>query len=379
MPERKRTRLAAERVADLIQTLAGRGYTVIGPTVRDGAVVYEEIADAQDLPRGWTDRQEPGRYRLEPRADGAWFGYNLGPQSWKRHLFPPQTKLFTAERADGLFRILGPEAERRPRAFIGVRACELAAIAAQDQVLLEGPFRDGLYAARREGVFIVAVSCTLAAPTCFCASLGTGPQAPGELCDIVLTEVVNGADHWFLAEAEGARGAEVLDRLAAEPCTEDDSRRAGAAVYAAAQSQTRRVDCDGLREALEDNFEHDRWDAVARRCLACGNCTMVCPTCFCTTMEDFSDVEGSRAERWRRWDSCFTATFSYIHGGSVRTSVKARYRQWLTHKLATWIDQFGTPGCVGCGRCITWCPVGIDLTEEARAICRDGNDGNTVA
>ena len=77
---------------------------------------------------------------------------------------------------------------------------------------------------------------------------------------------------------------------------------------------------------------------------------------------------GARAERWRKWDSCFTLDFSYIHGGSVRTSAAARYRQWLSHKLATWIDQFGSSGCVGCGRCITWCPVGIDITEEVAAI-----------
>ncbi len=381
MPERKGTRFPAERIADLIQALAGRGYQVIGPTVRDGAVVYEEIADSRDLPRGWGDRQEPGRYRLERRADTAWFGYHLGPQSWKRHLFPSQSRLFAAARQDGSFRILdGAEKPAEPpRAFLGVRACELAAIAAQDKVLLDGAFRDALYAARRNGIFVVAVNCTAPAPTCFCASLGTGPEAPAALCDIVLTEVVNDSGHWFLAEAAGARGAGVLEQLGAAPCSEDDWRRAASAIGAAAQSQTRRVDCERVREALDTAFEDERWDAVALRCLACGNCTMVCPTCFCTTIEDSSDVGGARAERWRRWDSCFTASFSYIHGGSVRTSVKARYRQWLTHKLATWIDQFGTPGCVGCGRCITWCPVGIDLTAEAQALCRDKDDGSTVA
>ena len=95
---------------------------------------------------------------------------------------------------------------------------------------------------------------------------------------------------------------------------------------------------------------------------------MVCPTCFCTTVEDHSDLAGETAERVRSWDSCFTLDFSYVHGGSVRTETQSRYRQWMTHKLASWIDQFGTSGCVGCGRCITWCPVGIDITEEAAAI-----------
>jgi ferredoxin len=135
----------------------------------------------------------------------------------------------------------------------------------------------------------------------------------------------------------------------------------------------------GIHDLLYQNFEHPRWDEIAARCLSCGNCTMVCPTCFCTNVEDVSDVTGHRAERWRRWDSCFTMSFSYIHGGSVRTSAKARFRQWMTHKLASWIDQFGTTGCVGCGRCIAWCPVGIDLTEEAQALRGVANDGNTNA
>jgi formate hydrogenlyase subunit 6/NADH:ubiquinone oxidoreductase subunit I len=131
----------------------------------------------------------------------------------------------------------------------------------------------------------------------------------------------------------------------------------------------------GIKDLLYRNAEHPRWDEVATRCLSCANCTMVCPTCFCTTVEDVTDLTGEHAERWRKWDSCFTMDFSYIHGGSVRPSVKARYRQWLTHKLASWIDQFGVSGCVGCGRCITWCPAGIDITEEVRAI----RDSETIA
>ena len=128
---------------------------------------------------------------------------------------------------------------------------------------------------------------------------------------------------------------------------------------------------DGIRDLLYDNLEHPRWSDTAGRCLSCGNCTMVCPTCFCSTVEDVTDVSGTQAERVRHWDSCFTSEHSYIHGGATRVTTKARYRQWLTHKLASWIDQFGTSGCVGCGRCITWCPVGIDITEEVRVI-RDG-------
>ncbi|MCB0197785.1 MAG: 4Fe-4S dicluster domain-containing protein, partial [Anaerolineae bacterium] len=119
---------------------------------------------------------------------------------------------------------------------------------------------------------------------------------------------------------------------------------------------------------LYQNLEHPRWDHIANRCLSCANCTQVCPTCFCSDVVEVSDLENHKDERLRVWDSCFSLDFSHVHGGNIRPTTRARYRQWLTHKLASWIDQFGTLGCVGCGRCITWCPVGIDLTEEVRAI-----------
>jgi formate hydrogenlyase subunit 6/NADH:ubiquinone oxidoreductase subunit I len=377
MAERAQVRLAVDQIDKLIQSLATRGYEVLGPTIRDGAVVYDEVEGLRDLPQGQTDEQEPGRYLLKAREDRALFGYNAGPQSWKRHLHPAQVKLFEAEQKEGVFRILNnaPMPTRRS-AFFGVRACDLAAIGIQDRVLRNGQYRDPIYQARRDQVFIVAVPCTQAAATCFCASMGTGPQVAETDADLTLTEVVNSGDHWFLAEAGSDRGREVLSELDHRLSTREERLSAAAAVEAAARQQTRRMDTDGIRELLYQNFEHPRWDQVAERCLTCANCTMVCPTCFCTTVEDVSDLSGNHAERWRRWDSCFTTDFSYIHGGSVRTSSKARYRQWMTHKLATWIDQFGTSGCVGCGRCITWCPVGIDITEEVQAIRGEGNYGD---
>jgi len=369
MEERLHARLAPSEIEKLIQSLVRRGYNVLGPTVRDGAIVYDEIEAAQDLPQGWSDEQEPGRYRLKPRTDGAFFGYAVGPQSWKKYLHPAQVKLFEAESTNGTFRILNNDPKpRRPSAFLGVRACELAAIGIQDRVLTQGTFRDPVYEARRERVFIVAVQCTQAASTCFCASMGTGPRMPQADVDLTLTEIVTAEDHWFLAEAGSDRGRAVLAELEHHSPTKHEHAAAYAAVEAAARQQTRHVDNNGIRELLFENFEHPRWDQVAQRCLTCANCTMVCPTCFCTTVEDVSDVTGEHAERWRRWDSCFTENFSFIHGGSVRTSGKARYRQWMTHKLGTWFDQFGSSGCVGCGRCITWCPVGIDITEELQAI-----------
>jgi formate hydrogenlyase subunit 6/NADH:ubiquinone oxidoreductase subunit I len=372
--------LAASELAKLIAALVRKGYAVVGPTVRDGAIVYDQVVSVQDLPAGWTDEQAPGHYRLKRREDDALFGYVVGPQSWKKYLHPAEVRLWSAERQGGTFRILNNEAKpRAPQAFLGVRACELAAIAVQDRVLLEDKYRDPIYGTRRSGAFLIAVECTQSAATCFCRSMGTGPAVGYQAhpaVDLVLTELLGPGGHRFLVRARSQRGAELLAELQTTPATEADLQEAAAGVEKAASQQVRAIETSGIKELLYRNFEHPRWDHVAARCLTCANCTMVCPTCFCTSAEDVSDVTGDHAERWRRWDSCFTQSFSYIHGGSVRTSSKARYRQWMTHKLAAWIDQFGSSGCVGCGRCITWCPVGIDITEEVRALREGASHGN---
>jgi sulfhydrogenase subunit beta (sulfur reductase) len=352
----------------LLAALAGRGYTLIGPTVRDGAVVYGEIASVGDLPAGWGDEQEGGTYRLRERGDGALFGHNAGPNSWKSFLFPPTLRLWRARRAqDGTLEVEEDAVEPPPQAFIGVRSCDLHAIAVQDRTFLEGAYVDRDYQARRRSAFVVAVNCGQAAATCFCVSMQTGPLATTGY-DIALTEVLDGDGHRFVAEAGSDAGAEVLAEVPRREAAEADLAGAEAAVERAAAQQTRHLETDGIKELLYRNLEHPRWDEVADRCLTCGNCTMVCPTCFCSNVDDVTDLTGTEAERVRRWDSCFTLDHSYIHGGSVRPSTRGRYRQWMTHKLATWIDQFGTSGCVGCGRCIAWCPVAIDITEEAAAI-----------
>ena len=361
---------------DLFAALQRRGFRLLGPTVRDGAIVYDELTSPAELPAGWTDTQEGGTYRLTRRTDAALFGYAVGPHSWKKFLHPPTVRLWQARR-DGRGFQISAEHEETPRlAFIGVRSCELHAIAVQDRVFLHGNSVDPVYKARRENVFIVALNCGQAGGTCFCVSMHTGPKATFGF-DLALTEVLTGERHYFVVEVATERGTEVLQDVPHRDASEEEQQAAEAAVARAAAQMGRTLDTTNIKDLLYRNYEHPRWDEVANRCLTCGNCTMVCPTCFCTTVEDTTDLTGEHAERWRKWDSCFTLDFSYIHGGSVRASPKSRYRQWLTHKLATWIDQFGTSGCVGCGRCITWCPVAIDITEEVRAI--RASDGATSA
>jgi ferredoxin len=349
-----------------MRVLRDDGYQLVGPTIRDGAIVHAAIQGIEDLPAGWTETQDAGRYRLKRRDDAALFGYSVGPQSWKQFFFVPRLRLFTARKTGQGVRFEREELSPPKLALIGARSCDLHAIEVQDRTFLDGPFVDADYAARRREVFIVAVNCGQAGGTCFCVSMQTGPRATFGF-DLALTELV-GEPHRFIVQIGSERGRQMLGRVDVEPASEDDREHAADILAATARAMGRTMNTTGIKELLYRNPEHPRWDDVAQRCLACTNCTLVCPTCFCGSVEDVSDLGGETAERWRRWDSCFTLDHSFVHGGSVRGSIRARYRQWLTHKVASWIDQFGTSGCIGCGRCITWCPVGIDITEEVAAI-----------
>src|SRR5450631_2200492 len=358
----------------LIDLLRERGWKVVGPTVRDGVLVHAEIESVDQLPRGVGDIQDNGSYRLRERGDDARFGYVVGPQGWKSVLFPSRELLWSGRRDGAEMNIEPAEVDAPSLALLGVRSCDLHAITIHDTVLAKRAASDTAYISRRENTFIIAVTCSDPAGTCFCVSMGTGP-VPDKGFDLSLTELMNHDGHRFLVAPGSDRGEKILDELTtraegdevlnAARTDRDQARAVGAA---AAQRMGRSLDTDGLRDLLYANAEHPQWQNVASRCLACTNCTLVCPTCFCTSVEDVSDLSGTETERWRVWDSCFTNDFSYLHGGSVRSSVPSRYRQWATHKLASWVDQFGTSGCVGCGRCITWCPAAIDLTAEVGAI-----------
>src|SRR5215218_9222404 len=338
----------------LIAVLRRRGYTVIGPQIRSRAIVYGELTSSEELAAGVEDVQEGGTYRLREREDGALFAHTVGHDSVKRFLFPPVLPVWRARRDAGGTLAVEPPPPPPQYAFLGVRPCDLHAVAVQDRVFLGDRY----------------VDCDRAGGTCFCTSMGTGPHVTAGY-DLALTELLDDGGHRFLVEVGSDRGRDILAELPARPAEPVERRAAREQTERTAGSMGCSLDTDGIRELLQDNAEHPRWDDVADRCLSCGNCTLVCPTCFCSTAEDVTDLAGEVATHTRQWDSCFTLGHSYMHGGEVRRSTRSRYRQWMTHKLSTWIDQFGTSGCVGCGRCIAWCPVAIDITEEAAEIRRD--------
>jgi ferredoxin len=327
--------------------------------------VVDVIDSTAHLPSGWGVETGPGTYRLRRREDAAAFGHSAGPQAWKRFLHPPRERLLSVDGST--FEDADEQVARY--AFLGVRACDLRAIAVLDRVLGSS----GRYARRRRATLLVAVNCTEPSATCFCVSAGGGPDASalGVDVDLVLTELLEAGLPRYVAEAGSDAGRRILGLLRAEPAPPEVVSAARDAVAAAIDHMGRSLPDVDLHRMLAETLDSSRWDEVAARCLTCANCTMVCPTCFCTSVTDTTDVSGDHAERWQRWASCFELEYSYLHGGAVRTSGRSRYRQWLTHKLGTWHDQFGESGCVGCGRCIAWCPVGIDITAEARALAAD--------
>jgi ferredoxin len=355
--------LAREELQALVHCLIESGYDVIGPTIRQQAIVYRSIRDIGELPRGWTDHQAPAVYRLNEDTSDRLFQFNASPDSWKRFFFPASSEIGSATLTDDGWQFATPQTPTPRFALLGVRACDLAAIAVQDRVFRDNEYADAAYRRRREAAFIVAVNCGTAASTCFCTSMGTGPHCESGF-DLTMTEIENG----FVIESGSKQGAEVLDQLCTFEVSTMQEENAESEIQHAHDRITKRLDTDNVHDLLLGNLEHANWSAVAERCLSCANCTMVCPTCFCSTVDEVSNLSNTEVSRVKQWDSCFNIDFSRTTGGIVRDDVRSRYRQWLTHKLATWEDQFDVSGCVGCGRCITWCPEGIDLTDEVAAL-----------
>ena len=344
----------------LLALLQALDYTCIAPQIRHGAIMFAPLTDITQLPQGFQDEQAPAHYRLRQTDSPYWFDWANGAAAIKPHTFAPQETLWKVMRDESgrlHFKTVLPKPDKV--AILGVRACDLAALAVQDQHFLHGEYPDPYYQQRREHLLLIGVNCTHAAATCFCVSTGDGPAIHTGY-DLLLSELADG----FVVEMGSERGQLLAENLPLRPATADEIFTAQQRMQTATQ-QTRQLPAKPL---LYERLNHPHWQTLGEQCLACGNCTAVCPTCFChqTIEQPELDTSHSSHERW--WDSCFNQGHSYIHGWQVRSTPAEYYRQWLTHKLTGWQEQFGRSGCTGCGRCITWCPAGIDLTAAVEAL-----------
>lgn len=364
--------LPQEKLQELIDALQRLGFSCVGPQVRDGAIVYDKLTEANQLPWHIRAHQAPGEYRLEHLPVRRAFSWANGPQAIKPLLFKPSETVWRVERSStGKLEFKPCIANELPIAIIGARSCDLVAMAIQDKVFLSQPHQDDRYRRRRESLFIIAVNCGYSSDNCFCVSAGTGPNVRSPF-DILMTEL----DLGFVIKGGSERGHHLISGLNLSLAAVQQCKDAEQEIANADAMQTKRIPLDnqrGLRDLLFSNLGHSRWEEVAERCLSCGNCTSVCPTCFCHSEITTPSLDGGSSTLEREWDSCFTEGHSYLAGHPIRDDTKKRYRQWLTHKVGSWFDQFDTSGCVGCGRCITWCPVGIDITEELAVISGESN------
>ncbi len=350
--------LPRDELHQLFDLLTRQGYDILGPQIKEGAILFRPLTSPDQLPKGVEQIQTPGHYRLESTGGLRQFSWANGPQALKPLIFKPRETLWRSElQPDGSLRFEQSPTTTLPTAVLGVRACDLAALALQDQHFEGDPY----YQQHRNSLLLIAVDCSHPAETCFCASTDDGPDARHSF-DLALTELEDG----FLIRSGTKRGQALQAQLNFPDASSEQYQEAEAQLKQARKQQRQLPEFEPAE--LIHLGQHSAWQEVAERCLSCGNCTSVCPSCFCFSESEVPELNGTESNHQRQWDSCFSEGHSYIHGHHFRPDTKGRYRQWLTHKFGSWVEQYGRSGCTGCGRCISWCPVGIDPLEVLKQL-----------
>lgn len=308
-------------------------FVVIGPVRKQNEFVFDRIEKAAQLA----------------------LDYHTTILPPKKVLHQPFETLFSFKEDQGIIDVDHPD---HKQILFGVHPCDVHAIAILDQAYSHD-YEDPYYMAKRENTLLVALNCTGPGENCFCSSLGTGPDLK-EGYDLLLTDLGD----QYLVEVGSPEGAQIVELagLPAAPrvtAVEKEKRLAEAR-----KKFHKRMLVRDLRELLEENFRHPIWEELIEECLACGSCTMVCPTCFCYNVVDKIDLSLKSGKRQREWDSCMLLEYAQVAlDHNFRKDRDARIKQRIYHKLVYYEPQFGTLGCVGCGRCIHTCVKKIDITK----------------
>jgi len=297
--------------------------------------------------------------------------YTNSDVSPKGCFFPQTEKTLTYTNTGDKLEI-NDACEEEKTVIFGIRPCDIKSILALDPVFY-GKFVDDYYTNKRENTLIIGLSCQKVASTCFCNAFNSGP-CDGSGSDLMFTEL---GDKYFV-EVNTEKGRSLVDAYGQFFGTQDTDQLAKAKEEhekKLSEQFVRKVALDGVKEVLDNNFELPYWEKVFKKCLGCGTCTFVCPTCHCFDIFDLTKGLFT-GERYRCWDSCMFPDFTLMAGGhNPRPTKKERVRNRFMHKLKYHMDRYNLDGCVGCGRCIAKCPVNIDITAIIKDLKEVGQNG----
>ncbi len=332
--------LKKERLNDILTDMAkqARVYVPVSPDANDGGGV------------GKSGKAKMTRFELYSPGTAPNFDLVNTTMPPKDMLFPQTQKMYRYgfdTEGNAYIDIIHDSDEV---VIFGMRSCDARSIECMDDVFLSMGYDDEFYKQRREKLATVAIGCASVAETCFCDSMGLDPNAaPG--ADVQLSPGVDGQSYVVVAQSE--KGQALVASW--QPYLEDST------------AETTQVSCalkvngDGLKDKLEQMFDHPIWEQLSKKCLTCGTCTYVCPTCHCFDISQENKMKDG--ERFRCWDSCMFSAYSEMAGNhNPRPTKMPRVRQRFMHKLCFFEDRYGKTLCVGCGRCVEKCPVALDIT-----------------
>jgi len=347
----------AEELTQIVAVLMAEGYTVIGPKDKKLALNLEKLSSPDELALGFVSEEKEGYYRLKPAKTLA-IDAAKPMNSPKYYTEKANQLLYTASQVNNQWEFKTAVVEPEPIAFFGLNACDVASLYILD-LTFKQEFKDPVYEKNRQAVqFVVGVNCTHPGNNCFCSTYNTGPRLtyPYDLGLTCLGET-------YLVEAGSQKGKEVLAKLKSEPASQAHLQQKETLLEKAKKQMSKAFNLKKACQVLADNYEHPYWDEPSERCLSCANCINVCPTCYCYQIYRRANLSADEVAVFRSLDACHHLEFAAVHGGNFRPRRVDRLRHWVNHKIFWTIEQYGVPGCVGCGRCITWCPTAIDITE----------------